>query len=237
MKKTLLILSFTFLMGLGSFAQVSDAELNLSRLRPLDSLIQDAIETAPLIHRLSKGQEAKEEEMKIDRKAWMQHIALTGNYNYGNAVFADQTVTAIEQQTVFRTNTAATYNLGISLRLPISEFTSQKNKVRINQLAIEEIEFQKEDLANLITEEVIKRYSNLERSLSTLKLQAVKVQADEAAVQVTENYFKSGEATIDEYRMALDILNTAKIELQKTKSDAWFYLKTLEELVGKPVIQ
>jgi outer membrane protein TolC len=121
------------------------------------------------------------------------------------------------------------------LRLPLSELTTQKNKVRIKELAIEELEYQKADMENLVTEEVITRYNNLERSLATLKIQALKVEANEAAVQVTENYFKSGEASIDQYRMILDILSTSKIELQKTKSDAWFYLKTLEELVGNPI--
>lgn len=236
MKTSFFLIAFGIWLQSTAWAQISEAELNLARLRPLESLIQDAIETAPLIHRLTVSQESKKEEMKMDQKSWMQHLALTGNYNYGNAVFADQTTTAIDQRTVFRTNTAATYNLGVSVRLPISEFTTRKNKTKINQLAIEELQFQKEDLTNLVKEEVIKRYSSLEKTLSTLKIQALKVEANESAVQVTENYFKSGEATIDEYRMALDILSTSKIELQKTKSDAWYYLKTLEEIVGKPVI-
>lgn len=231
--KKITILLFWILASANGFAQ--DTEINMNRIRPLDHLIEEAVANAPLIHRLTKGQDQKAEEIKIDRKSWMQHIALTAGYNYGNGIISDQMTTAVDRQTVFRTSTVATYGIGVSLRLPLSELTTQKNKVKINELAIEELEYQKDDMKNLVTEEVITRYNNLERSLATLKIQALKVEANEAAVQVTENYFKSGEATIDEYRMILDILSTSKIELQKTKSDAWFYLKTLEELVGNPI--
>ncbi len=210
--------------------------LTMERLRPLDVLIQDALVNAPLINRLSKGQAQKEQEILLNRKAWTQHIALTGGYNYGNGVVADNLSSPTDTQAVFRTSTFASYSVGISLRLPISEFTTQKNKVKIHELAIEEMEYQKEDLRNVIAEEVIKRYNSLERALTTIKLQALKVESNEAAVQVTESYFKSGTADIDQYRMALDILTTSRIELEKTKSDAWYYKRTLEEIVGASIL-
>jgi outer membrane protein TolC len=102
-------------------------------------------------------------------------------------------------------------------------------------LAIEEIEYLKEDTKNMVVKEVISLYNNLERTLETLKIQTKKLEANEVAAQVTETYFKSGEATIDQYRMIMDVLNSSKIEVQKTKSDAWFFLKSLELLVGDSV--
>ncbi|WP_175574358.1 TolC family protein [Algoriphagus marinus] len=231
-----IVLLFLLLLST-TLASAQDFQgLTMERLRPLEVLIQDALANAPLINRLSKGQAQKEQEIMLNRKAWMQHVALTGGYNYGNGVVADNLVSPVDNQSVFRTSTFSTYSMGISLRLPISEFTTQKNKVKIHQLAIEELEYQKEDLRNVITEEVIKRYNSLERALTTIKLQALKVEANEAAVQVTETYFKSGTADIDQYRMALDILTTAKIELEKTKSDAWYYKRTLEEIVGASIL-
>ena len=226
-----------FFLVITTFASAQDFQgITMERLRPLDVLIQDALANAPLINRLSKGQAQKEQEIILNRKAWTQHIALTGGYNYGNGVVADNLSSPTDTQAVFRTSTFASYSVGVSLRLPLSEFTTQKNKVKIHQLAIEELEYQKEDMRNVITEEVIKRYNSLERALTTIKLQALKVESDEAAVQVTETYFKSGTADIDQYRMALDILTTAKIELEKTKSDAWYYKRTLEEIVGAPIL-
>ncbi len=232
--KCIVIIFSAFLMSVSLKAQDLQG-LSTDRLRPLDSLLKEAIEKAPLIQRLSKGQEQKLEEISLSRKAWLQHIALTGGYNYGNGVVADNLTTSVDNQRIWRTSNFSTFSVGVQLRLPLSELTNQGNRVKISQLAIEEMEFQKEDLRNVITEEVIKRYNNLERTLKTIKLQALKVEADEAAVQVTESYFKQGTADIDEYRMAMDILTTAQIELEKSKSDAWYYKRTLEEIVGSPI--
>lgn len=234
MKKILYFL--LTLSPLWSSAQQVNTDVRVEQLLPLDSLITMALEQAPLIKRLSMGQAQREEEIKMARKSWMQHLALTGGYNYGNAVLADQTASQQDVNTIFRTNTSATFTVGVSLRLPLSEFTTQKNRITIQQYAIKELEYQKEDLEFTITQEVIKRYNDLHRGLTTIKYQAQKVEANEAAVQVTENHFKTGTASIDQYRMALDLLTTSKIELEKTKSDAWYALKSLEQIVGSPIL-
>jgi len=232
MKKIPFLILFVFFSA-KAFAQETD--ITIVGILPLDTIIQRAVDNSAIVQRLTKGQEQKAEEIKIDRKAWTQHIALTAGYNYGNGVISDRQTTAIDQTTVFRTSTVATYGVGMSLRLPLSEFTTQKNKVRIKELAIEEIEYLKEDTKNMVIKEVVTLYNNLERTLETLKIQTKKLEANEVAAQVTETYFKSGEASIDQYRMIMDVLNTSKIELQKTKSDAWFFLKSLELLVGDSV--
>lgn len=235
MKKILYIL--LALSPIWASAQDANTDVRVEQLLPLDSLVSMALENAPLLNRLSMGQAQREEEIKIARKSWMQHLALTGGYNYGNVVVADQMATPQDVSTVFRTNTSATYTVGVSLRLPLSEFTTQKNRVSIQKYAIKELEYQKEDLELTISQEVIKRYNDLHRGLTTIKYQAQKVEVNEAAVQVTENHFKTGTASIDQYRMALDILTTSKIELEKTKSDVWYALKSLEQIVGSPILK
>lgn len=235
MKKILYL--WLLLAPLWTSAQQTSSEVRLEQLLPLDSLVSMALENAPLVKRLSMGQAQREEEIKIARKSWMQHLALTGGYNYGNVVVADQMATPQDVSTVFRTNTSATYTVGVSLRLPLSAFSTQKNKVSIQEYAIKEMEYQKEDLQLTIRQEVIQRYNDLQRGLTTIKYQAQKVEANEAAVQVTENHFKTGTASIDQYRMALDILTTSKIELEKTKSDTWFSLKSLEQIVGSSILK
>ncbi|MCS5491095.1 TolC family protein [Algoriphagus limi] len=235
MKNWSLIL--VFLIPFHVFGQEVNSSLTEENLLPLGVLIETAISNAPLISRLSKGQEQRQEEIKIAKKSWTQHIALTGGYNYGNVVVADRLTTPQDISTVFRTNTSSTYYVGAALRLPLSELSTRKNQIKIQELAIEEMEFQKLDIEQTIQQEVTKRYNELLKSLTTIRLQAKKVEADETAVQITEQHFRNGTATMDEYRMALDILNTAKIELEKTKRDAWFYMQTLEQFVGSSIFK
>ena len=235
MKKIFYLLFF--LSPLWTSGQDISGDVRIEQLLPLDTLITMAMENSPLVNRLSMGQAQREEEIKIARKGWMQHIALTGGYNYGNVMLADRMATPQEISTAFRTNTSATYTVGVSLRLPLSEFATQKNKISIQEYAIKELEYQKEDLQLTIRNEVIQRYNDLHRGLTTIKYQAQKVETNEAAVQVTENHFKTGTASIDQYRMSLDLLSTSKIELEKTKSDTWYALKSLEQIVGNSILK
>jgi len=68
-----------------------------------------------------------------------------------------------------------------------------------------------------------------------MKLQNDKVETNATALEIAENYFKAGKLDIDAYRMVIDITTTAKIELEKVKSEVWYNLKSLEQLVGQSI--
>lgn len=209
--------------------------MGMDKIKPLDSLIDMAMKNAPGVNRLTTGQMQMKEELVMSKKDWLQHVALTAGYNYGNGVISDQLLTSSDNQNTFVTRQNATYNVGLSIRLPFSEVASRKNKIKLNKLAIEELEYQKSDIKKVIAEEVTKRYNQLRLSFKIIELQTEKLQANESALLITEGYFKAGTAEMDAYRMALDITTTAKIELEKTKSEAWYNLKSLEQLVGAPI--
>ncbi len=233
MKKFLIVILLISTTALNA----QETPTGMDKIKPLDSLINMALRNAPSVHRLTTGQLQKEEEMAMSKKDWLQHVALTAGYNYGNGVISDQLLTSSDNQNTFVTRQNATYSLGLSIRLPFSELVSRKNKIKLNKYAIEEIEYQKSDIKKVIAEEVTKRYNQLSLSFKIIELQTEKMQANESALMLTEGYFKAGKAEMDAYRMALDIATTSKIELEKTKSDAWYTLKTLEQLVGSPIIR
>ncbi|PIQ49675.1 MAG: hypothetical protein COW03_03845 [Cytophagales bacterium CG12_big_fil_rev_8_21_14_0_65_40_12] len=235
--KRLILISLLSITWFSSQAQNERAEIGIDKIRPLDTLIQMAINRAPLIKRLGAGQLQREQEITMTKKDWMQHVALTAGYNYGTGIIADQLTTSTDNQATFITRQNATYGVGISLRLPISAISERKNKIKINQLAIEEMEYQKEDLKTMISEEVISRYNQLSLSLKTMKLQNDKVETNATALEIAENYFKAGRLDIDQYRMVVDLTTTAKIELEKIKSEVWYNLKSLEQLVGQSIIK
>lgn len=233
MKKLILLLLMLNALALKG----QEPLMGMDKIKPLDSLISMALKNAPGVNRLTTGQMQKKEEMAMSKKDWLQHVAFTAGYNYGNGVISDQLLTSNDNQNTFVTRQNATYNLGLSIRLPFSEVASRKNKIRLNKLAIEELEYQKSDIKKVIAEEVAKRYNQLNLSFKIIELQTEKLQANESALLITEGYFKAGKAEMDAYRMALDIMTTSKIELEKTKSEAWYNLKSLEQIVGSPIIR
>ncbi|MFT6053249.1 MAG: outer membrane protein TolC [Roseivirga sp.] len=233
--KRLIIISILSIIWSSIHAQIDRNDLAIDKIKPLDTLIQLAINKAPLIKRLGMGQLQMEQEMIMTKKEWMQYVALTAGYNYGTGVISDQLTTSTDNQATFITRQNAIYGIGISLRLPLSAISVRKNKIKVNELAIEEIEYQKDDLKKMITEEVIIRYKELSLTLKTMKLQNDKVETNATALEIAENYFKAGSMDIDEYRTIVDITTTAKINLEKVKSEVWYNLKSLEQLVGQSI--
>lgn len=235
--KKLILISILSITWFSTYAQIDRSELAIDKIHSLDTLIEMAINKAALIKRLTTGQQQMEQEIIMSKKDWMQHVALTAGYNYGTGIISDQLTTSTDNQVTFVTRQNATYGVGISLRLPISAISERKNKIAVHQLAIEEMEYQKDDLKKMISEEVITRYNQLSLTLKTMKLQNDKVETNATALEIAENYFKAGRLDIDAYRMAVDITTTAKIELEKVKSEVWFNLKSLEQLVGQSIIK
>jgi outer membrane protein TolC len=235
--KRLILISILSITWFSTQAQIDRSDLAIDKIKSLDTLIELAINKAPLIKRLGMGQLQMEQEIIMSKKDWMQHVALTAGYNYGTGIISDQLTTSSDNQTTFVTRQNATYSVGISLRLPLSAISERKNKIKVNELAIEEMEYQKDDLKKMITEEVISRYNQLNLTLKTMKLQNDKVETNATALEIAENYFKAGRLDIDAYRMVVDITTTAKIELEKVKSEVWYNLKSLEQLVGQSIIK
>jgi outer membrane protein TolC len=233
--KRLILISVLSITWFSTQAQINRSDLAIDKIKPLDTLIELAINKAPLIKRLGAGQLQMEQEILMSKKDWMQHVALTAGYNYGTGIISDQLTTSNDNQTTFVTRQNATYGIGISLRLPLSAISERKNKIKVHELAIEEMEYQKDDLKKMITEEVISRYNQLSLTLKTMKLQNDKVETNATALEIAENYFKAGKLDIDAYRMVVDITTTAKIELEKVKSEVWYNLKSLEQLVGQSI--
>jgi outer membrane protein TolC len=233
--KRLITISILLLQWFSLQSQTERGDIAMDKIRPLDSLIEAALNRTPLIKRISTGQLQREQEIRISKKDWMQHLALNAGYNYGTGIISDQLTTSTDNTATFITRQNATYGVGISIRLPISALSERKNKIKIHELAIEEMEYQKQDLMQMIRNEVITRYTQLILSLKTMQLQNDKVETDATAFEIADNYFKIGKLDIDQYRMIVDISTTSKIELEKIKSEVWYNLKSLEQLVGQSV--
>ena len=86
-------------------------------------------------------------------------------------------------------------------------------------------------------EEVIRRYKELKRYFISMKLQNEVVEANEIALKVAENFFKLGKLEVKEYRLAVDENYSAKLEYEKSKNEAWYCIKSLEQIVGQSIFK
>ncbi len=238
MKKLTLLFNLIFATTLAG--QINDkGELDFDNIRPLDELIFLAVDNAPGMEALLVSQAQTKEEIRINKKKWLRHLALTAGVNYGNGIVSDQLTNGVgtDNRVTYLTRQNITYNLGLNLRLPFTEISSRKHEIKIQKLEIERLEHLRMDQAKLIREEVIRRYKELKRYFISMELQAEVVEANEIALKVAENYFKNGKLEVKEYRLAVDENFTAKLEYEKAKNEAWYCIKSLSEIVGQSIFK
>ncbi len=238
MKK--LLTAILILISLKGHAQeMPQGKMAMDKIKDVEELINLAIAAAPGLKVFSKSQEQTSEEIAITKKKWLRHLSLTAGMNYGNGVVSDQLTngTGTDNRITYLSRQNVTYNVGLNIRLPFSEMSSRKNEIKIKKLELERLEYLKMDQQKFIREEVIKRYKSLAYCLKAVKLQTEVVEANDIALQVAENYFKEGTLPMEQYRMAVDQTYTSKLELEKSKNEAWYCFRSLTEIVGQSILK
>jgi outer membrane protein TolC len=234
MTATLLLCS---LYGFGQ--ELTKDDVALDKIKPVEDLISLALAHAPGIKAFGTSQEQQQQEIAITEKKWLRHLSLAAGVNYGNGVVSDQLTSGVgvDNRITYLARQNVTYNVGLNIRLPFSELASRKNEIRIKKLEIERLEYLKQDQKTLIREEVLKRYKSLAFCLKAVELQTEVVEANDIALQVAENYFKAGTLPMEQYRMSVDQTYSARLELEKSKNEAWYCFKALSEIVGQSILK
>ncbi|OEK00905.1 hypothetical protein BFP97_04990 [Roseivirga sp. 4D4] len=217
---------------------LSQKELAMDRIKPLEQLLNLAIGNMAALNTLTTSQEIYREETKITQKKWLQHLALTAGVNYGNGIVSDQlTDGSTDNRLTYLSRQNVTYNVGLNLRLPFTEVSSRKHEIKIKKLEIERLEGLKNERKEFIRREVIRIYKDLRSCLKSMELQTEVVEANEIALKVAENFFKAGKLAMEQYRMAVDSHYTSQLELEKSKNEAWYCMRSLKELVGQSIMK
>jgi len=226
-------------LGFSAQAQQSSELMAMDKVKPLKELIDLAVAYAPSIDALTTSQDLQREEMEITRKKWTQHLAFSAGVNYGNGIMADQLTGGVgtDNRVTYLNRQNVTYSVGLNIRLPFSEVASRKSQIKIKKLEIERLEYLKLDRQKLVKEEVIKRYKSLMICLKSVELKTEVVETNNMALEVAENYFKAAKMPIEQYRTMLDKTYTARLELEKVKSEAWYCLKSLNAIVGQSILK
>ena len=169
----------------------------------------------------------------------MQHLAFTAGVGYGTGITSDQLTGSnnADSRLTYTTRQNMYYNIGVNIRLPFTEVATRKSELKIKKLEVERIDYMKQEQKDLIREEVILRYKSLQFALASIELQNEVVETNDIPLQVAESYFKAGKLPVEQYRMAVDASYSANLELEKSKSEAWYAYRALKELVGQNILK
>ena len=206
------------------------------KLRPLPDLIEAAISNAAELRRSEMAIQKVEAQIKLERKSWMNHISANGSVNYGTGSIIDNNydgvITSVNQ--LNRSNLL--YSLGVGIRLPLGEVMNRQSREKIILLEKQGLQEEKSMVKNTLEELVIERYFDLKDAYQLTRNNAEIMESSRIALEVTEKFFKSGKAQVDDYKTVLEGFYQNKSDFEKSKLIFQQKHELLKSLVGEEVL-
>ncbi len=211
------------------------SELSLHKILPLDTLIKRAIVHSPMLEVKDAQINAKEYDLRASKLEWTRNLAILGSGTYGSGSFLsninDGSVSAFQ----LTDRTTLNYALGFSVRISPYDIYGTKRERRKKEYEILSVKREKNVIAQQITNEVIRLYSNLRLAQSLIDVWVDQYQSAELAYQLTKKYFEEGNAPAGDFTVALEKKNGALKELEIAKAEFWKSQKLLEAVVGDSI--
>lgn len=231
------IVPILLMMFISTKTHSQDLESKKLQLLPLEQLIDSAISTNTTLLIQKSKKEINKQETKLINKSWLNHISVTGNSLYGTGSIIDNQYTATSEIVRFQNSTSINYNVGLSMRIPLSSFINAGNEKKILREQYKILEYEDNAIINELINKVSTMYYSLLNNINQADIASETMEANRMKLEVSEKFFKSGKMDIGNYKtdlenyyksksQYLDILNTCNKEL---------YI--LKQLIGTEIIK
>lgn len=208
---------------------------NKSDLPELNVFIESALKNSPLLKVSDKEIEKILEEIKMQKKSWMDFIQIDANSRYGlfnQLTINDQITSNVPSVAIQSDKQQLNYYAGITLKIPISNFANKKNELKILNSNIQESELKKEQLKKEITLLVIDDYYKLKgfsELFETLEntLQTMKISYKKSLKEV-----ENGVLSFTEFAAVSASYSKAEESFSKLRNDYYAQYYKLQVLTG-----
>ncbi len=227
---------FLYLSFVASFGQKIDTtKISVEEivLPKLEILIDSAIKHSSVMKKSDILLQIQEREIISAKRGFLRGFALTSRYTYGNAgVLSTQESTNFTAFSTLNSSITSQYLVGFNLNMPLDFLVDRRNKVKIEKLRVDKIEYQKDIFKQQIIQEVSEYYYKAKLNYNLLRVQADKLQLDEVNVFMTQKLFLEGEASVAELSRVTEIYNKAQIEFEDTKVEYQKTIFLLQHITG-----
>lgn len=239
----LLILIVCVIFNLSVFAQSSAKPDSISNalvfdkllIPSLDECIQSALQNSPLMKVNDQQIESLLEEIKIKKKSWLDYIQIDANSRYGlfNQLSLTQTTGSTNPDiAVQQAKTQFNYFAGLTIKLPLSYFVSNKSEQKKIKNSIKETELKKEDLKNEISRLVVIEYFKLKNYYDLLDTQQNNLQTTQVDYLKAKKDVQNGMLGMTEFASISTSYTKAVEAFMKTKNDYYTQFYILKILTG-----
>ena len=239
MRKTfilfLLILTASIKQGFAQDSIVNDL-LNL-QLPPLETLFEGAHKSS-MVEFYGYRMEGEELTLKTEKRKWLSYFSGYASYQYGVMGLNNYTDIGVDLPVVYQYSSSnqVWYNAGVSFRMSLEDFFDRKNKIRRQQLKINETMKERDMWYDEQKIKIIELYARAEELLNTLKYVIELFTVSDANYRDLEKEYIMGSITAY-------TLNTAKgqqvqsfMQLERVKSELNMAILKLEILSNTKII-
>lgn len=211
------------------------SESHFLELPPLNEIIDTAFINSPLLKAQGKAIEGIQEEIKTERRKWMDHLYFEGAANYG--IYDNLVVNSVANSVdinngIISRNEQVRYYGGVSLKLPLSSISSSTSKIKVKQLEQEQATYQMQQLREDIKNIIIEEYFHLKYLQESMQTYNRINQTLEISVMQAEKDLTNGQIEFDEFGILVSTTGKSKNDYLKAKNSFQAQYKKLETLAG-----
>lgn len=204
-------------------------------LPPLAEVLIAALHHSPIIEAKSLETQKIKQELKIEKKKWMDYIFVEGAANYGifdQVVISGLTYNGASNTGFITKSEQIRYYGGIGVKLPISAINSRRNEIEIKKLSEKQLEFEKLQLQKNIKQLIIEEYYKLKYFEESMKIFQSTYQTLEISYMKAERELLNGRIDLSDFALLASSMGKLKDDYYKAKNNFFAQYHKLQDMTG-----
>ncbi len=212
-------------------------EYSRFKLPPLQTLLEDARVNNPQVLQNNANIEAAQYDLKIERRKWLSYLSARAGYTYGIlGTYSDYESRYDNLTTTYTGSSQHSYSVGANLTIPINDLVSRGTSVKRQRKIIEQAEYSREVIYNMLKIEIIELYTDIQSLLAILQRQSETLITFDANYKITVNNFINGKATPYDLSVVKNEQTKALAEYESTRAKLTSLILRLEIITGSKIV-
>ncbi|MDD2584122.1 MAG: TolC family protein [Bacteroidales bacterium] len=251
MNKRLVIINYTVALTLSIMFSISslssqeasvpesystDILLNME-LPPLEVLLEGA-RSSSQVEFYNLRMEGQELMLKTERRKWQEYFNLHANYQYGIMAISTESIAGYDLPSVLQYSGTdqSWYNMGVSIKLPIDQLFDRRNRIRRQQIKIEETMKERDMWYDEHKMRIIEQYAKAVEMSNNLKDVLEQLAVSEGYYELAKKDYVLGVITGHSLNVAKSQQVAAFLQVEKVKSELYIAILKMEVMSGVKII-
>ncbi|MFN6945302.1 MAG: TolC family protein [Cytophagaceae bacterium] len=198
-------------------------------LIPLEDIMQVAEKNSPFLKYEEAQIKGRQENVTLTRRDFHRNLSAFGNYSTGNQRFI---IEGAGMSDGLRNNLLDGYRVGLNLNIPLSDFTTRRQKVNVGLAELEAARHQRDQAIMELRRQVAQEYNALLTAQRIMRITSQNMESAKVMQEMAERQFQDGQITIEEYARVTEIAVNAEVTYETVKRDFTTLYMQFEDLVG-----